>query len=174
MGEWTAASVKIPNSPVTNPSGTPGSIESYTLHMHGDNSAGSKALIVGYAESRAVPFSPDPNVPPAVSTNWISSIFNEGTVQDNAVLNSMEDDFDEVPYDLTRYPGADTLQPEGELIDTVEFTGTTVSARNRVKPFNAPCGLIKVNNATGQDLTLYIDLVPGHHRGYLCEPMTDM
>ena len=54
------------------------------------------------------------------------------------------------------------------------FTTTTVSARNRVKPFNAPCGLIRFNNNVGEDVVMYIDLVPGHHRGYLCEPMTEM
>ena len=174
VAEWNAATVKIPNSQVTNPTGIPGSIESFNLHMCGQTGNDSKGIIEGYQDSRSLPFSPDPNVPADVSTNWISAIFNEGTNQDNAVLNNLEDDFDEVPYDLERYPGGGTFQQNGEFVDVVDFTTTTVSARNRVKPFNAPCGLIRFNNNTGEDVTMYIDLVPGHHRGYLCEPMTDM
>jgi hypothetical protein len=42
-----------------------------------------------------------------------------------------------------------------------------------------PCGLIGlnlVNNDEDSGLlhTFTIDLVPGSHRGYLCEPMTEM
>lgn len=174
VAEWNPSKVHIPNNPVTNPAGTPGSQESFQLHMCGDTGNDSKGLIEGYQDSRSVPFSPDPNVPSDVSTNWISSIFNEGTTQDNAVLNDLEDDFDEVPYDLMRYPGGGSFNENGVVVDMVDFTTTTVSARNRVKPFNAPCGLIRFNNNTGEDITMYIDLVPGHHRGYLAEPMTEM
>ncbi len=175
VAEWNASRVHIPNSTVTNPAGPAGGQEAFQLHMCGISGNISKAIIEGYQDSRALPFSPDPNVPADVSTNWISSIFNEGTSQDNAVLNDLEDDYDEVPYDLDRYPGgASNYQPNGETVDVVDFTGTTVSARNRVKPFNAPCGLLRFVNSTDADVVMYIDLVPGHHRGYLCEPMTDM
>ncbi len=174
VAEWNPSKIHIPNNPVTNPAGTPGSQESFQLHMCGNNGTDSKGIIEGYQDSRALPFSPDPNVLPVISQNWISSIFNEGTTQDNAVLNDLEDDYDEVPYDLERYPGGSIFQQNGEIVDVVDFTTTTVSARNRVKPFNAPCGLIRLNNNVGENVLMYIDLVPGHHRGYLAEPMTEM
>ncbi len=174
VAEWNASRVHIPNSVVTNPSGTPGGQEAFLIHMCGNTGTDSKGIIEGYQDSRALPFSPDPNVLADTSTNWISAIFNEGNSQDNAVLNDLEDDFDEVPYDLERYPGGGSFSPNGEFVDTVDFTTTTVSGRNRIKPFNAPCGLIRFNNRSDADLTMYIDLVPGHHRGYLAEPMTEM
>ena len=178
VAEWSASTVKIPNSAATG-AGAVGAVDSYFLHMCGPNgpsatSGSSKGIIEGYQDSRALPFSPDPNVLADTSSNWISSIFNEGTSQDNAVMNALEDDYDEVPYDLERYPGGSIFQTNGEFVDTVDFTTTTVSGRNRIKPFNAPCGLIRLNNRSDADLTMYIDLVPGHHRGYLAEPMTDM
>jgi hypothetical protein len=44
-----------------------------------------------------------------------------------------------------------------------------------------PCGLIRldINNDPSEDggfsnLLIQVDLVPGNHRGYLCEPMQDM
>ena len=79
VAEWTASRVHIPNSMVTNPSGDAGGQEAYELHMCGISGNDSKGIIEGYQDSRALPFSSDPNVPTDVSTNWISAIFNEGT-----------------------------------------------------------------------------------------------
>ena len=41
---------------------------------------------------------------------------------------------------------------------------------------NFPCGLMELQffAYAGTSVTLQIDLVPGTHRGYLAEPMTDM
>ena len=47
----------------------------------------------------------------------------------------------------------------------------------RLKGGNFPCGLIRIDWTTDEataNLVLQIDLVPGNHRGYLCEPMTEM
>jgi len=171
-GEWIASDFKIPNT--ANAGGAVGAVESYTAHMCGYSNSTSKALIEGYADSRALPFSPDPNVPSDVSQNWLTAVFNEGTTQDNAVLNALEDDYDEVPYNLENYVGGGLRQPTGEVVDTVVFSGTTISSKIRIKSFNAPCGLIRLDNGTTNDLLMFIDLVPGDHRGYKCEPMTDM
>ena len=41
-----------------------------------------------------------------------------------------------------------------------------------------PCGLIRVSSTLtipeGDSALLQVNLVPGTHRGYLCEPMTEM
>jgi hypothetical protein len=170
-GEWSASRIHIPTT-ATSGSPTPGANDAYTLHMHGQDGFGSKALIEGYKDSRAVPFSPDPTPNADAAQNWLTAVFNEGNTQDQAVINDQER-YDEVPYDLNEYPGG-RRQTNGERVDLVDFTGTTVSARNRVKPFSAPCGLLRLNNNTGETVTMYLDLVPGNHRGYLAEPMTDM
>ncbi len=143
--------------------------------MIGASNSNAKGVIEGYQDSRSVPSSPDPEVPPNLSLNWMSSVFREGTLQTNAILNDLEDTNDETPYDLMRYPGAGILPSgdDGEIIDTIRFTGTTVSSRNRIGGFNAPCGLIRINQLAGP-LVMYLDLVPGDHKGYLCQKMTEM
>jgi len=170
IGEWDPSEIIIPQT-------SGGAINTYLLKMNGASNPAAKGIIEGYQDSRAVPNSPDPDVPAALSLNWMSNIFNQGTLQTAAVLQDLEDQNDETPYDLDRYPGAGVLPTFGsqlEDVDTVVFTGSTVSARNRVGGFNAPCGLIRINHLAGNDLTMYIDLVPGDHRGYLCQKMTEM
>lgn len=169
IGEWIGSQVVIP---ATDSSG----VATYDLFMIGDNTAAGKGMIKGYQDSRSVPNSPDPLVPADASLNWMTAVFNEGTLQKNAVIGDLEDQNDETPYDLYNYPGGDTLPTvgTGEMVDTVHFTGTTVSSRNRVGGFNAPCGLIRIDQLAGTTIRMYVDLVPGDHKGYLCQKMTEM
>jgi hypothetical protein len=55
--------------------------------------------------------------------------------------------------------------------------GNSISTQ-RLKGGNFPCGLIAIEwTPTGDpqgNLAIQVDLVPGHHRGYLAEPMTEM
>lgn len=115
-------------------------------------------------------------VPADASLNWMTAVFNEGTLQKNAIIGDLEDQNDETPYDLYNYPGGDTLPTvgTGEMKDTVHFTSTTVSSRNRVGGFNAPCGLIRIDQLVPDTIRMYVDLVPGDHKGYLCQKMTEM
>lgn len=169
IGEWIASEVIVPS--------TGGVVTPYRVKMNGASDGNAKGIIEGYQDGRAVPNSPDPDVPSNLSINWMSAVFNEGTQQTAAVLQDIEDQNDETPYDLDRYPGAGVLPTAPftlETVDTVVFSGTTVSKRNRVGGFNAPCGLIRINQLAGNDLTMYVDLVPGDHRGYLCQKMTEM
>lgn len=168
IGEWLPSEISIPDI-------GGGGQSSYPLKMIGVSNASAKGVIEGYQDSRAVPTSPDPEVPSQLSLNWMSSVFREGTLQTNAILGDLEDTNDETPYDLLRYPGAGVLPTgdDGEVVDTIKFTGTTVSSRNRIGGFNAPCGLIRINQLAGP-LVMYLDLVPGDHKGYLCQKMTEM
>lgn len=46
-----------------------------------------------------------------------------------------------------------------------------------MKGGNFPCGLICVDwTPAGEsaNIIIQIDMIPGSHRGYLCEPMTEM
>jgi hypothetical protein len=66
--------------------------------------------------------------------------------------------------------------PSLEIHDITDITTTTVGGSTYLKGGNFPCGLIEFwfSGYKGTSVTLQIDLVPGQHRGYLAEPMTDM
>eukprot|EP01045_Picozoa_sp_COSAG04_P026462 COSAG04_NODE_3676_length_2613_cov_7.238663_6_plen_353_part_00 len=158
------------------------------------------SLIEGYAASRGLPPVTDPNVPtdaddvgPDTSTpqNWMSSVFTEGTEQTEDVLDRMTGENNLAPYPFegatvgavtfsdTMYPGGQNQMPGLQVHDIETVTSTTVGGITRIKGGLFPCGLIRIDvqNASPTDsinLNLLIDLVPGHHRGYLCEPMTEM
>jgi hypothetical protein len=192
-GQW------IPSEIVTaQPSGTPVNQTEYEIVAVGGNYPGLGAsgrnavsLIEGYANSRALPYAEDPNVPNDATDvagvtpeNWLSSMFDDGTQQTDIVITN------EIQYDQPPYPfegdgtNTDTMYPNGanqgtglQIHDTSFITGTTIGGQTRLKGGNFPCGLIRfdiTNSGETSNLILQIDLVPGQHRGYLCEPMTEM
>ena len=135
----------------------------------------------------------DPNAPgdadsasDNVPQNWMTALFNEGTDQDDQVLEDMITENNIAPYPFendgvhtdTQYPGGQNNASILQLHDQEYITGTTIGGTTRLKGGNFPCGLVKISivnlGAAAIDATLQLDLVPGHHRGYLCEPMTEM
>lgn len=173
-GEWEPSQIVVPNS------GAPGVNVEWLLHMTGANFNGvtSRGVLEGYADSRAFPQSPDPVSPNLDSTNnWLSQMFDVG---DNIgdVLDNATDRNDNLPYPQVNYPGGETQAPTLELHDLADVTGTTVGAQTRLKGGNFPCGLVRIDLRNRTESTasyaFTIDLVPGMHRGYLCEPMTEM
>ena len=170
-GEWIYSEIVIP---ATDSS----SVSTYNLHMHGDSTGQSKGLIVGYQDSRGVPQSPDPVVPADLSLNWMSAVFNQGTLQTNAVLNDLEDQNDELPYDQLAYPGADTnyIYPENKAWCLNRST-VGVSTFN-LGGMAAPCGLLRIDQLYSDDsstpLIIEVELLPGTARGYHAVPMTEM
>ncbi len=78
------------------------------------------------------------------------------------------------------YPGGANQGPGLQLHDSAYWTNTAETVLNihRIKGGNFPCGLIKLNcvnyGESASSLHIQIDLIPGNHRGYLCEPMTEM
>jgi len=168
-GEWLASEFVIPDE------GT-NTVTSYLVHMMGDDNANGKGLVKGYALSRALPYDPDPRTFPNLSENWISQVFNQGTLQTSEVLDDLEDTNDGLPYDDDYYGGANL--PLNEIVDEVVFRNTAQrpapGSRLSIGGFTAPCGLIRIDQLAGATLRMYVDLVPGTHRGYLCEKMGDM
>lgn len=150
------------------------------------------SMIEGYASSRGLPNVLDPNAPADAADatgptpeNWMSALFNEGIAQDDEVLDDMITENNLAPYPFendgtnvdTMYPGGANQTPGLIMHDLDKITGTTIGGVTRMKGGQFPCGLIRIDTTNfNQDstLTLLIDLVPGDHRGYLCEPMTDM
>ncbi len=153
-------------------------------------------MIEGYAASRGLPDIQDPNVPDDAASandnipaNWLASMFNEGTDQTEAVLEDMITENNIAPYPFenatvgattftdTQYPGGANQLPGVEMHDFELITSTTVGGTTRLKGGNFPCGLMKIGTvgfAEASNIVLQVNLVPGDHRGYLCEPMTEM
>jgi len=177
LGEWEASHVVLPQT-AADGSGTLIDPTEFTLHMVGSSSGVSKSMIQGYEDSRSFPQSPDP-VAPAMSSanNWLSAMFDDGSANPN-ILDNAENENDELPYDQTAYPGGPVNSPSLMVHDFKGITGTTVGGMTNLKGGNFPCGLIRFEflNAgeASANIAIQIDLVPGTHRGYLCEPMTEM
>jgi len=195
-GEWTASSVKIPYT-----DNSPGNIADRELIATGGNYSGAGfsgknavSLIEGYANSRGLPAIADPNAPADAADadgispeNWMSAVFNEGTNQDDRVLGDMITGNNIAPYPFendgvnldTMYPGGENQLPGLQVHDAELITGTTVGGTTRMKGGMFPCGLVRINavntdEVSTMNIVMQVDLVPGNHRGYLCEPMTEM
>ncbi len=203
-GEWESSKVAIPTNAST------GVTTDFELIATGASFQGASpvttldavSLIEGYASSRGLPYTPDPNVPDdaedvgptATPENWMGALSTEGNEQDKDVLDRMvgtDAENNQAPYPFengrnpaggfftdTQYPGG-TNQLTGLQVHSFELlTPTTVGGQTTVKGGMFPCGLIKFEAApdagTVPELFIQVDLVPGHHRGYLCEPMTEM
>lgn len=195
-GEWDPSQIVLPNA-LPDASGTEIDPSEYVLHMVGENSfavvspnfEGSKGVLEGYADSRAYPQSPDPVSPsPASAQNWMRLMFDVGN--DNAdVLANVSDRNDELPYPQVDYPGGQNQLQGLQIHDITQIYSTSDGTNigvTRAKGGNFPCGLIRIDwlpsavvLEPGEPLPEYplvvqVDLVPGNHRGYLCEPMTEM
>ncbi len=194
-GEWESSKMRIPVGSANPGQTTDREIVATGANYPGNGASGLNAvsLIEGYAASRGLPNVLDPNAPDDADSvdgttpaNWMAATFNEGTEQKEAVLEDMITENNIAPYPFENDGvNADTMYPGGAnqgiglaFHDTEYITGTTVGGTTRLQGGLFPCGLIKISitNSSASSLgnALYIDLVPGHHRGYLCEPMTEM
>lgn len=193
-GEWVASKVAIPATDGTD-NVNEREIIAVGANFPGIGASGLNAvsMIEGYAASRGLPNVLDPNAPADAADvsgnlpdNWMAAIFNEGTDQTTEVIEEMLGSNNIAPYPFendgthvdTMYPGGANQLTGLQLHDMDFVTGTTIGAATRLKGGNFPCGLIQftVSNSSPEEstLSLLIDLVPGNHRGYLCEPMTEM
>lgn len=179
-GEWEHSKIVVPNQ-LPDASGSLVNPVEYALHMVGTNNhlGQSRGIIDGYADSRAYPQSPDPVSPDLDSNNnWLARMFDVGA--DFAeVLENATDRNDELPYPQVDYPGGQINMPGLEYHDVtqlVSYSGTTNVGVQTLKGGNFPCGLIRFNWTPegAHNIVIQINLIPGAHRGYLCEPMGDM
>ena len=168
-GEWEASEIVLPNFTGDTPA-------ERTLHMVGINVNGStsRGMIEGYADSRAFPQSPDPVSPDIDSSaNWLARMFDTGN-DINEILENATDRNDELPYTQVDYPGGQTQLPGLQVVDYAFFSSGTNSNKLFLKGDNFPCGLVRVKSTAGVGITLLVDLVPGTHKGYMCQPMSEM
>jgi len=188
-GEWESSKLVIPNSGPPNSTGTVAGFEMIAVGANdpgaGASGLDAKSLIEGYAASRALPDVLDPNVPDDADNydeNWMLALFNDGTRQDAEVVVDMTSENNIAPYPFegdgtvldTHYPNGANQGPGLQIHDAELVTSTTIGGTTRMKGGNFPCGLVNITSNIDGQITLQIDLVPGNHRGYLCEPMTEM
>ena len=203
-GEWRYSKIVIPNTSAAAPGGRVTNFEFIGVgpNYPGAGASGLDAvsLIDGYASSRALPNILDPNTPDdaddtsgATPENWMSATFNNGaTGQDSEVISDMITENNLAPYPFendgvnpdTMYPGGANQLKSLEIHDQEFITNTTIGGKTYLTGGNFPCGLIEIatfgfsyDPTRPQDadqLNIEVTLVPGTHRGYLCEPMTEM
>lgn len=186
-GEWEPSKVVVPSQ-------TANTVQSYEILATGATTASRLSLIEGYAASRSLPNIVDPNAPADAgdpAQNWLQSMFSDGTAQDDTVIDDMLSENNVPPYPFegenalatdTYYPGGANQGPGLELHDAtyINNTSETIILTQHMRGGNFPCGLVKISmtssGAVGSTAgaNLQLMLVPGEHRGYLAEPMTEM
>ena len=169
-GEWEYSEIVVPNF------GAPGTNLETGLMGVGAHIGGAYSCVQLYADSRSVPFSPDPEVPAGVTgiDNILNAMFDVGD-NNEAVLANVVGKNNDLPYDQDDYPGGGVNAPTVQYHDSAIISGTTVGGTTQMKGGNFPCGLIRVaSNIDTTGTILVVNLIPGNHRGYLCESMTEM
>ncbi len=188
-GQWDYSNIVVPFGPAS-----PGNTTDFAVKWTGANYNGGVdpvvSLIEGYAASRGLPDIRDPNTPAdaadadgSTPENWLSALQNEGVDQDSEVLADLITENTQAPYPFendginvdTMYPGGANQAPGLEVHDAVLVTSTTIGGKTTVPGSNFQGGLIKIANTidAGQ-ISLHVHLVPGSHRGYMCQPMQDV
>jgi hypothetical protein len=195
-GEWESAKI-------FHPIGV-GAVEGQTAEAEviavgasyqGPGASGLEAvsMIEGYAASRLLPNVLDPNTPGDADDtdnftpeNWMAAVFNEGTEQVHDVLLELTTENNIAPYPFendgvhfdTMYPGGANQLTGLEYHDSAYISPTTIGGTTSIRGSNFPCGLIQINSNLIADpvgtALLQVHLIPGKHRGYLCESMQEM
>ena len=191
-GEWSYSTVQVPVGTTGNAAQELDVIATGPSFSGISPATGNDgvSLIEGYAASRSLPSRADPNTPGdaddvdgVTPENWMSALFNEGNQQMADVITDLQLENTIAPYPFendgantdTMYPGGANQGPGLEIVDQSYVTTTTVGGSTFLQGSNFPCGLIRLDILGFEsDTEIYVDLVPGHHRGYLCEPMTEM
>jgi hypothetical protein len=197
-GEWLPAKVNTDSSTISQ-SGRTFAVKAVGGNFGGagaDNGLQAVSLIDGYSASRALPSESDPNVPTDNANidsnspeNWLGAMFSDNSTIDDAVVTQVSE-YDQPPYPYegdgtatdTHYPGGPNQMQGLEYHDVaqiVSYSGSGATSQigtQMLKGGNFPCGLMRVvwTPDEAANIVVQVNLVPGQHRGYLCEPMGDM
>ncbi len=182
-GEWATSVFVRPQHEVDPATGLPLAADEYASHMLGadvgaltpGSGLNSGAIIQMYQETRARVVE-SPVVPAGMSTSWGTLLTDDGS-QEPELADVIEDESDNPPYDLTKYPGSGTATADegtGQVpLMTVKDNYPVVSSFNG---FLVPLGLMKLTFAhaegeSGSAFDLWINLVPGTYHGIHALPM---
>lgn len=172
--DWEMSEVVFPNF-----NDVAGSVQEATVFMHGptDYNLLKFGLVDEYFKSRTRVRNPDKQVDFEYEQTMYARMVDDGEtmseILDNASLKNAGP-----PYASTSIIGGDTFRE----MENVAFAlnSSTIQQRTFTFPgFNAPCGLIRVDQlfsdtgGTVNDLILEITLAPGDNRGYFAVPMQE-
>lgn len=195
-GEWLPAKVVTDNT-APSPSANQFEVKAVGGNYGGVGASGLQAvsLIDGYSASRALPSESDPNTPAdavdiadPTPENWMTAMITENVgMTDARVTDALEYDLPPYPFEGdgtatdTHYPGGPNQMQGLEYHDVAQLVSYSGGANQSIgtqilKGGNFPCGLMRFvwTPAEAANLLIQVNLVPGAHRGYLCEPMGDM
>jgi len=159
-GEWTY-------SKFVSPDGTT-SADEFGIWMLGAHNGSAGAwndvgLIKSYAESRATVQDGSPFVPSTLSDDPLVNVFDYGTTVDE-VLDNIEGDNDQAPYNLFTYPGESGNGPKPIVVQDT----TIVDGRAIMGGFEALLGLLEfeIKSPIPSDVySVLVELAPGPYRG---------
>jgi len=160
VGEWTY-------SRYVSPDGTT-SADEFGAWMLGAHSGSVGAwsnigLIKSYAESRATVQDGSPLVPSTLSDDPLVNVFDYGTTVDE-VLNNIEGDNDQAPYNVYTYPGEDGNGPQPMVVQDT----TIVDGRAIMAGFEAMLGLVEFETKSplvNDTYSVLVELAAGPYRG---------
>lgn len=181
--KWDPTTYQMPNDPVG------GTTTEYHIHAIGPSSATSLGMIAGYGASRARPAQNDPNIVDHLSPEgWMRELFDVGENLEE-IREDIEDDNDAPPYllgapgsQLEYYPGGGLQAPSYQsfMQDVLTTRATTALAMDGTGPFNAPCGLLRLDVTAGvgpvapTSYTIILTMTSGGSRGLAAIPMQDV
>lgn len=157
-------------------------------HMIGDDHSNvSFGMIHNYANLRARPQEEDPNIPDAGRGSVFTSLFDYGGDAD-PVLGDIASENDKPPYYIgvdqsteEYYPGGKNYRPSyfdwNIGVTNIYNSGAGSNSNGFMPGFTAYCGLIRVvleGSPAGDNIGLYLDLMPGPHDGYMARPMQEV
>lgn len=179
--EWAYSTFVVPNV-----SGSGGTTEEFYGLMTGPDSGTAKSLITAYAESRARPFPLDPsNVemasPGIVPGGLFAEMIDVGEDM-LEILEGISDQNDSPPYvvggvdsNAEFYPGGMVQGSDrGMLEDYLIIRASTALATDSTGPFTAYCGLLFIDNGTGESIQAQLEFAPGPYQGVMARKMQDV
>jgi len=145
-GEWVASKIVVESVDAA------GLVVEYEpeLHILGPDSPlnsgwDSKGLINQYSMSRALPHSPDPDLPANIEHNLYTQSVDPLADQVVEIVHNMETDNNDPPYDADDYPGGTSNGFEPLLFGFVSTaTGATNGRKTTMNGFAAPNGLLEL------------------------------
>lgn len=153
-----------------------GAVQQYEpeLHILGpDDGTDSLGLIFQYQDSRASVFSPDPNVLAGVDETMYTLASEVLGNQTDEIVENMQTDNNEPPYDQDEYPGGANNAYEPQLY-AFAANATTAKRKLTLNGFAAPNGLLEIqynkdaveNGGQPNSGELWIQLFVSHREAY--------
>ena len=164
QGEWRYSNYISPDGTTAH--------DEFRIHLLGNHvgSIGawsSVGLIRSFGNSRATVQSGMPKVPGEASDDPLLNVFDYGTTVDE-VVDQLEFDNDNPPYDIAEYAGAVLNMPKPLVMQD----GTVSDGSTTLGGFEAICGLVEIecNSPIANDVwSVLVELAPGKYRGIKSE-----